>query len=69
MANPSQRKVCPEKVKGERVCSKRCATTSDITEGDLILIHQNLENKLSLTFDHIDMDHIELWRRMEMQLS
>ena len=31
--------------------SKRRATTSDITEGDLILLHQNRENKLSLTFE------------------
>ena len=30
--------------------SKRHATTSDITEGDLILLRQNRENKLSPTF-------------------
>ena len=31
--------------------SKRSATTSDITEGDLILLRQNRENKLSPTFE------------------
>ena len=31
--------------------SKRHATTSDITEGDLILLRQNRENKLSPTFE------------------
>ena len=30
---------------------KRHATTSDITEGDLILLRQNRENKLSPTFE------------------
>ena len=51
---------------------KRHATTSDIAEGDLILLRQNRENKLSPMFEpenHIELNHIELWRRMEMQLS
>ena len=52
MANPSQRKVCPEKLREKEYAdSKRHATTSDIAEGDLILLRQNRENKLSPTFE------------------
>jgi len=45
--------------------TKRHATTSDVTEGELILLRQN---KISC-YQHSNLNHIELWRRMEMQLS
>lgn len=50
----------------ERADSKRDTTTSDIAEGDLILLHQKQENKLSPTFVP---ELMVSWRRIEMQLS